>query len=222
MICVTGDTHGDFSRFSHKAARRLKKGDYLIICGDFGFLWKGTAQEKRLLKTLGKKPYYTLFVDGCHENFDLLSQYEEMDWNGGRVHQISGRLYHLQRGYIYRLDNRRIFTFGGGTSQDMEFYRESSAWWQEEAPTGEEIDRGRACVAAAGYEVDYIVTHEPPASLADFLGPRGEQQLSEMSAWFDQLKTACKYKKWFFGKCHMNKVIPPQFHAIFDDVAVIP
>ena len=38
MIYITGDTHGDFTRFSAKRLRRtgmeLTKEDYIIICGD--------------------------------------------------------------------------------------------------------------------------------------------------------------------------------------------
>ena len=33
--------HGDFERFKLPAMKKLKKGDTLIICGDFGFLWDG-------------------------------------------------------------------------------------------------------------------------------------------------------------------------------------
>ena len=43
MIYITGDTHGDFTRFSAKRLRRtgmeLTKEDYIIICGDFGLCW---------------------------------------------------------------------------------------------------------------------------------------------------------------------------------------
>ena len=28
----------------------------------------------------------------------------------------------------------------------------------------------------------------------------------------------CTFRKWYFGKCHMNKRIPLKFYAIFDEV----
>ena len=40
MIYITGDIHGDFSRFKSPLLRKLKKNDALIVCGDFGFIWK--------------------------------------------------------------------------------------------------------------------------------------------------------------------------------------
>ena len=50
MIYVTGDFHGDIDRFSARDIKRLKRKDYLIILGDFGFVWNGSKEEQKLLK----------------------------------------------------------------------------------------------------------------------------------------------------------------------------
>lgn len=55
MIYVTGDLHGDLKRFKDKGIKKLKKNDYLIVCGDFGFIWSGTKKEKEYLKNLAKR-----------------------------------------------------------------------------------------------------------------------------------------------------------------------
>ena len=39
MIYVTGDTHGEFGRIV-EFDNKLKKGDSVIICGDFGFVFR--------------------------------------------------------------------------------------------------------------------------------------------------------------------------------------
>ena len=94
-------------RFQDSAFRHIKKGDTLIICGDFGFLWEGTAEEKKALKKLEKKKYEILFVDGIHENFDLLESYPEEEYAGGRVHRIGTNLRHLMRGEdVYKRQDR--------------------------------------------------------------------------------------------------------------------
>ena len=49
MIYITGDTHGDLSRFDNPLVKKLKSGDNLIICGDFGFIWEGNEKEYRIL-----------------------------------------------------------------------------------------------------------------------------------------------------------------------------
>lgn len=221
MVCITGDTHGDLTRMNHKRIRRLKKKDALIICGDFGFIWQGGAKENSILKSLGKKRCHILFVEGCHENYDLLGQYPEEEWNGGVVRVISGNVRMLERGYVYQIDGKSFFTFGGGQSDDMDLRREAGTWWPQEQPSQEELDRARENLEQNGNQVDYIISHEPPASLLEFLQIRLPEQITELTAYFDQIRSNCRFRTWFFGKCHLNKVIPPQFHAVFDDVIEI-
>ena len=65
MIYVTGDTHGDFSRFSSKRfpqAKAMTREDAVIICGDFGGVFAGTSAERSWLDWLEEKPFTTLFV----------------------------------------------------------------------------------------------------------------------------------------------------------------
>ena len=83
MVYVTGDMHGDPLRLSDPALRRLKKGDTLLICGDFGFVWSGDAAEQRLLKKWSRRRFTVAFLDGRHENFDRLATYPTVAWQGG-------------------------------------------------------------------------------------------------------------------------------------------
>ena len=98
MIYVTGDLHGDPARLSDKALRRLKKGDTLLVCGDFGFVWDGSPAELKLRRKIGKQKYITIFVDGTHDNLPMISPLgafldrveQEMQfgsWYFGRLHK---------------------------------------------------------------------------------------------------------------------------------------
>ena len=109
MIYLTGDLHGDLERFKSKEMKKLKKGDTLIVCGDFGFLWDGSKKEQSILKKLGRSKYQILFVEGTHDNLDLIAQYPLEDWNGGKVRHIGGSLYKLERGSVFTLEGRRFF-----------------------------------------------------------------------------------------------------------------
>ncbi|MBQ8297116.1 MAG: metallophosphoesterase [Ruminococcus sp.] len=217
MIYVTGDTHGDLSRFKDPALKKLKKGDILIICGDFGFIWDGSKKEKALLKKLAQKDYTIAFIDGCHENFDILEEYPVTEWCGGKARIIEDNLIHLMRGQVYEIDGKRIFAFGGGHSQDYDFRRDSTNWWEREQPTHEEILDAIRSLNEKSNEVDYIITHEPPASLKDCLGVDVFQRL-EVHAFFEDIIKVCSYKKWFFGKCHIDKHIPIKFYAVFNNI----
>ena len=220
MICITGDMHGDYSRFSDSKIGKLKKGDFLIVCGDFGFVWDGSPREKQILKRIGRKRFYTLFVEGCHENYDLLEQYPEEDFCGGRVNVISGRLMHMKRGSMFNLQGLKFFAFGGGQTKEIDIRRDSRTWWEAELPTQEEIHYGESTLQKNGYAADYIITHEPPASMKEFLDFE-TRQISHMHTFFDAVKNDCKFKMWFFGKAHINKVIPPRYRCLFDEVVQI-
>ncbi len=216
MIYITGDTHGDINRFKDPQIKKLGKGDILIICGDFGFIWDNSKREKADLKKLLNNEFTVAFIDGCHENFDLLESFPETTWNGGMARIIAPNLIHLMRGQIYTIENKRIFTFGGGHSQDIDFRRDGS-WWKREQPTHDEIMEALKNLDKYGNNIDFVVTHEPPASVKDCLGVDVFQRI-EVHALFEEIIKTCHYKKWFFGKCHIDKHIPVKFYAVFNNV----
>lgn len=217
MIYVTGDTHGDYSRFKDPAIKKLRRGDTLIICGDFGFFWNGSRKERSIIKKLTKKGYTIAFLDGCHENFDILEEYPVTEWNGGKARVIAGNLIHLMRGQVYTIEDKKIFTFGGGHSQDFDFRRSSENWWKREKPSHDEIIEAIENLRNNDDSVDYVITHEPPVSLKDCLNVDVLQRL-EVHALFEDIIKTCTYQKWFFGKCHIDKHIPIKFFAVFNNV----
>ncbi len=217
MIYVTGDTHGDISRFKDSAFKKLKKGDVLIVCGDFGFIWDGSRREKSVLKKLTEKEFTIAFIDGCHENFDILESIPVTEWCGGKARFISRNIVHLMRGQVYTIQDKKIFTFGGGHSQDFDFRRDSTNWWEREQPTHSEILEAIRNLDEHSNAVDYVITHEPPASLKDCLGVDVFQRL-EVHAFFEDIIKVCSYKKWYFGKCHIDKHIPIKFYAVFNNI----
>ncbi len=93
MVYLTGDTHGDLDRFKHGKLRWLTKRDTVIVLGDFGFVWDGSKAEQKRLAWLCKRPYTILFLDGSHENYDLLAAYPIVlgdfgfVWDGSKAEQ---------------------------------------------------------------------------------------------------------------------------------------
>ena len=220
MIYVTGDTHGDRERLSRRKLRHLKDGDTLIICGDFGFMWNDSRREQRFLRSLGKRKYNICFIDGTHENFYLLNNYEISQWNMGKVHKIYGNLYHLMRGQIFEIEGKRIFTMGGGESSDIDIRRDVNAWSKDEIPTQEELLEGAENLEIAGYDVDMIITHEPPLKVKSFLNLNESTMLrvTALNAYFEELSGNCHFKKWYFGSLHIDKYISGTHRAVFKDI----
>lgn len=220
MIFITGDTHGDRDRLSRWRLRKLQEGDTLIICGDFGFLWDDSKSEQNYLQNLGKRKYNICFIDGTHENFELLNDYEISQWNGGKVHKIYGNLYHLMRGQIFEIEGKKIFTMGGGESLDVDIRRDVNAWSKDEIPTQEELLEGAENLEVANYDMDVIVTHEPPLKVKSFLNLNDSEMLrfTALNAYFEELSGHCNFKKWFFGSLHIDKYISSTHRAIFKDI----
>lgn len=216
MVYVTGDTHGDFSRFKHPMLKKADANDIVIVCGDFGFFWDDSKKEQKLREKLLDLKYTVAFVDGCHENYDMLEAYPVEEWNGGNARVIAPNLVHLLRGEIYTICGKRFFTFGGGHSQDFE-YRTAENWWEREQPTYEEILHAAENLKAHDNTVDYIITHEPPASLKDCLRVDMMQRL-EVHAFFEDLTQICTFQQWYFGKCHLNRYVPVKYYAVFDGI----
>lgn len=127
MVYITGDCHGDWSRFSSKnfpeqkdMSVRDKDKSIVIVCGDFG-IWHDNKEERYWLDWLSNKPFTVCFVDGNHENFDRLygDEFETVDFHRGKAHKIRHNIYHLIRGHIFDFDGKSFFTFGGASSHDI-------------------------------------------------------------------------------------------------------
>ncbi len=209
MVYITGDTHGDPERLSKSALKMLNPGDTLIVCGDFGFLWDNSKAEQKILKTFTKRKYNICFIDGTHENFDILNGYPVTAWNGGKVHRISDNIFHLMRGQIFTIDGLRIFTMGGGESPDLEYRIDENNWLKYANPSSAELLEATNNLENVDCTVNIILTHEPCGIVKDFLklGDNEPIHVTTLNAYFDELLKCCNFERWFFGSLHLDKYI---------------
>ena len=219
MIYFTGDTHGDKERLSKSELSMLQPGDTLIICGDFGYLWDKSRAETKFLNRLGMRKYNICFVDGTHENFDLLSDLPVVMWNGGKAHMIHDNVYHLMRGQIFNIEGKTVFTMGGGENPESD-PGETDSEAHPEIPTPAEMLSAAKMLSAVQYKVDYIVTHEPPAKTRDFmlLSRNKTLRITAIGAYFDALAKQAEYKKWYFGSMHTDKHISDSQISVFTSI----
>ncbi len=148
MIYITGDTHIpiDIQKLSAKRfplQKEMAKSDYVIICGDFGGVWDKSNEERYWIDWLKKKNFTTLFVDGNHENFDMLYNLPTEEFCGGTVHKVDEGIYHLIRGEAYNIDGKSIFILGGASSHDKKWRTEGKNWWKEELPSAGEFEKAK-------------------------------------------------------------------------------
>lgn len=217
MIYVTGDIHGDNGRFKVVSKAKIKKGDTLLICGDFGFIWDGSKKETNHLKWIGKRKYNIAFVDGYNDNLDLIKKYPQSDWNGGKVYSISGKLKMLKRGEVYCIDGKNVLAFGGGDSIEREHDTAKDA---DKLPTSDEIDNAILNLEKCGNKVDIILTHDAPAKVKLFIDMENNE-VSHLHTFLEKISKTVKFKQWYFGKYHQNKIIPPCYRMIFNDIVKV-
>lgn len=247
MIYVTGDTHGDFSRFNTRhfpEQKGMTKEDFVIICGDFG-IWEETKEQDYWWDWLEKKPFTTLFVTGNHSNYDLLKKYPLEEWRGGKVQHIRPSVIHLMRGQIFNLDEHLFFTMGGASCHDTQGgilepdapnfesrFRRAKAlglpfrinhisWWKEELPSEEEYREARRNLDACDWKVDYVITHCCPTSLIPLAGDESYRP-DHLTDFLEELKEKLTFSQWFFGHYHDNAVFEEHFHLLYEQIEPIP
>lgn len=188
MVYITGDTHGEYGRFSSRRMRaqgmELTEKDYVIVCGDFGLCWTKNATFHYECDFFEGKPFTVLWVQGNHENYDFISEFKIEEWNGGKVrHIVRDKVILLERGQVFTIQGKTFFTFGGAASHDIQGgvldrknpdyerlvkkakkeklpYRIlRETWWPEELPSEEEMSEGIRNLEKVKYKVDYVISH---------------------------------------------------------------
>ena len=228
-IFVTGDTHGanDFQKLKLFAKRNphLTKEDYLIIAGDFGGLWfENTLEED--LRPYCNLPFTVLFVDGNHENFNMLNKYPTKRWNGGKVHFIKKDIIHLTRGQVFELSGKKIFTMGGATSIDKEYRIPNISWWKQEEITYDDIQEAEQNLLRHDNIVDYIITHSCGERALRALHPKLYNRPYKMKTQIDNLflskfEQTVDYARWYFGHYHLDTPVGYKCRALYQDIVEI-
>ena len=235
MIFVTGDTHTGWMERLNTAAfpeqKEMTKDDFVIILGDFG-IWDNSKREKYGLDWLDKKSFTTLFIDGNHENYDILDAMPVENWNGGKVHKIRPSVIHLMRGQVYQISGKKFFAFGGAASHDISdgildpqdpdfkhkkrmldkdpysMYRVNhESWWERELPNIEEMEEGRRNLEECRKQVDFILTHSPSTSiLQKMCGEEDSYSCDILTDYLENLMQKVSYGHWLFGHMHVNQM----------------
>ena len=213
-LYVTGDCHGEEARMMYAGFaynRDLREGDILFCCGDWGYISDDSYKERQFLRYLTEdKPYIICWVDGNHENFDLINQFPIEIWNGGKVHVIrrdkqgNPKIIHLMRGQVFNIYGYKFFTFGGAYSIDKYMRTPGFSWWEQEMPTDAEMEEGNRNLEANNYEVDYILTHTAPEDTMTLFHPSHEHE-KRLNNYLEYVREHTKYKHWYMGHLHRDE-----------------
>lgn len=153
-VAFAGDWHGS-GFWARQAIEYAKEqgAETIVHLGDFGYDF--TRDYRQTVEAALRRTGLTLqFVDGNHENFTWL--YAQPVGDDGR-REISPRVHHLPRGYRWEWDGLKFLAVGGAFSVDRHHRELGESWWMEETLTDEDI-----YLAAAGGNVDFLISHDAP------------------------------------------------------------
>lgn len=218
-IILTGDTHANIDRLLFINDSEMTKDDIVIILGDFGVIWGDSEMTDWCLKKLSEKNFTTAFLDGNHENFHEIARLEKKAfWNGGKVGILPHDIIHLLRGEIYNIEGRIIGVCGGANSIDLWHRREGISWWREEEITDNDINNFMAAAGKYNNEIDIILSHDAPASMIPIVklySGVNDGDISNSQKQLEKINQLVKFKKWYFGHWHIDKVITNEFECLY-------
>lgn len=219
MIYITGDTHGDLARFKQFKSLFPKYRHHVLVCGDFGFVWDGSAPEKKRLKKLEGLDCNILFVEGTHDNLALLADYPLEAYGGGKVRRIAKNVFWMQRGELFDVEGVTVFALGGGESNDADEREEGVNWWRDELPSVAEIEAARRSLEGAKEGVDIVITHHNPRLELGLIDAQ-RQTVNLLGAFLSEVAKTLRYRHWYFGMDHVDRAISPRMTAVFEKVLV--
>ena len=196
------------------------------------------CKNERLLESW----FYAKMPD--EEKAKLRQGYPRQLWHGGYVREIRPSVLMLERGGIFVIDGRTCFAFGGARSHDIQdgildpadyldeqaFKRDYKiksmgmirvkgiSWWEEEMPTQEEMDYGLRNVRefmSRHDQIDFVFTHDAPASDKLYLGYDG---VDDLNRYFETLRDEMKYGKWFYGHLHENQRVMDNHFLLYEQI----
>ena len=167
-ILVAGDWHAELPWALHVVDKAVEFGCKTIIqLGDFGF-WPhkqwGRDFLSRLNKNLEERNIHLKWLDGNHENFDIL-------YSKGC---IFSHIEHQIRGKIVLIGTSLCLFMGGAHSIDVDgrkradrwaikYNKPRESWWPQEMITDEDIETARSELTKCNCSsVDILFSHDCP------------------------------------------------------------
>lgn len=212
---ITGDCHGQFSRFKH-----LEKDPEIavIILGDVGLNYNLDENDYARKKSLCKHyPFAFYCVKGNHEarpkdipGMKLVHD-EAVDGPVWVEEDFPRIKYFCEWGH-YTINGLKTLVVGGAYSVDK-WYRLAQGWKWFENEQLTDFEMGTCLRNAKGRHFDLILSHTCPYSWRPVdLFLRGIDQSkvdNTMELWLDTLKVETSWGIWLYGHYHADRLERP-------------
>lgn len=216
MIYITGDVHGDidFRKLLLLAVDNVSLDDTLIILGDAGICWSPEF-TRRIIELYRKLNITVIFLDGNHENFDMLESLPIVEYKGALMHQVDDHIFHVMRGEIMEIEGYSMLCIGGAHSIDKQQRTEHVSWWSQEDITERDVDNAILNLKRYNNKVDFVLTHCVDSQTVKNAFRFRSDQSSEQLMFIDQV---VEYKRWFFGHYHFDVPAGKQKECVYQRI----
>lgn len=239
MIAVISDVHfpsnAERQKIMETGLKKLTGIRALFICGDFTDNRKDTKpeEEMKLPEYIKKLPYPVFFIDGNHEDYDVLKRLPKIsDSENELLFQKSGcsltaentmkasdGIYYLKRGSVCKIDGFSILLIGGSTTGPGYKKNHPDIWQKDEDLSKEDEKRILKSLQENNYIFDLILTHTVPECMVKAWFP--DKDLSVTNRILEHVWQSVSYQYWLFGHFHKDANYPERMHCLYNDVMLL-
>ena len=222
---ITGDCHGQFSRF--KSLGNMPN-TAIIILGDAGINYHLDERDLSTKRYLAKFPFTFYCVRGNHEARPgdvegMKLVYDEEVRGEIWVEDDFPNIRYFQDWGVYYIDGLRTLVIGGAYSVDKPWRIVSGwKWFENEQLTLREMDECAQAATVSNEGFDLVLSHTCPRSLQPtdlFLGCIDQSTVdSKMEEWMDRLGRVVEWKLWLFGHYHADRIEWPHVEQFYKEM----
>lgn len=193
----------------------------------------GNHENFDRLYTFPEETRYGGKVHRISDSIFHLERGEIFDLNGISVFAFGGARSHDIRGLATDEELEKDYTAGILRKSDPNYigkksllhrydyavpYREEGkSWWKQEMPTEDEMRHGMKTLEKHGKKVDFIVSHDGPASDIAVLGG-GKLKQDPLTKYFEEIKQSADYSCWFFGHHHETRRLSEKDFVVYEQI----
>lgn len=229
MFYITGDTHGDFSRYIEFTTRmQPTDNDAMIILGDAGLNYYGNERDEARKNFVNSFPFTTFCIHGNHEMRPTdISTYKTKEYCGGTVwyEDEYPNILFAKDGEIYNFDGYSCVVIGGTYSVDK-FYRLARGWmwFENEQPSEETKSYVEQQLQNRENKTDIVLSHTCPVKYEPtevFIQGLDQSTVDKSTEeWLGEIEEKLDYKRWYCGHYHTVKKID-KMQFMFEDIDVL-
>ena len=225
---ITGDTHGDFTRFRNLSYKQKNDEDLgIVILGDAGLNYLLDERDNYLKNKLTKNYKCKFYcVHGNHEEIpervtNMVFEFDE-NVNGSVWYQPKWpniRYFTMWGEYV--IGGLRTAVLGGAYSVDKFWRLQNGArWFETEQMTPVERQYAELCLKNKHF--DLVFSHTCPISWEPsdlFLSAVDQSTVDKTTElWLDKVKDTFNYNIWLFGHYHTDRLERPHVEQFYYNI----